>query len=135
MNSMLKIGLPIILFVVLIFGLTLISQNVGDETPQVNTTDNKISGPPLRFAYTNIGFNPVSEVLEERSFSAFHEQGSTVLVSFWFTNPHPVPVTVEGLGRGCPACSQARIGYVEETPINQFAQWAAVGSIPTNPFP
>jgi hypothetical protein len=136
MNSTLKIALPLALVVIVIFGVTLISQNVADTSPKEDEDQNssKISGPPLNIPSTTISYNPTATDIESRSFQAFYELDSTVPISFWFTNTHPVPVYVEAVQRGCTTCTQARIGIVEEESFNTFVRHAAAGSLPTNPF-
>ena len=138
MNSTLKIALPLALVVIVIFGVTLISQNVGEIPPEdelVDTNTNKITGPPLVISATAIGYNPAAPDIESRSFQGFYELDKTAIpISFWFQNIQPVPVNIQALQRGCTSCTQARIGVVDQKSFDKFVERAVIGALPANPL-
>jgi hypothetical protein len=133
MNSTLKYIVPLALLVVAVFGATLISQ-YSFESPKTLTNDTndpaKIDGMPLRFTNNEMSYDPGSSDLAHRSFQGFYEMGTNqVPVSFWFTNPHKVPVKVTVLHRSCTQCSSARLAVVPEGDVQKFLLQSAAGSL------
>ena len=109
MNSTLKYTvLPLALVVVVVFGVTLISMGVGDQKAADPIGAN--FNPPLYFTLTEMVYDPTSDLVAKRTFPGYYEPtgGKQIPVSFWFQNPHPVPVRVAILGRSCTSCSSAR---------------------------
>lgn len=123
MNSTLKYTvLPLVLVVLVVFGVTIISLGVGDQKAADDPTGADFN-PPLFFSLTNMAYNPTSERPSERTFPAYYEPtgGQQIPVSFWFQNPHPVPVRVAILGRSCTSCSSARLAVVPPEMIGMLA--------------
>ena len=115
MNSTLKYTvLPLALVVLVVFGVTIISLGVGEQGKVRRTETGTMYSPPLFFGLTNMSYNPTSDRPAERTFPAYYEPtgGQQIPVSFWFQNPHPVPVRVAILGRSCTSCSSARLAVV-----------------------
>ncbi len=131
MNSTLKYKvLPLALVVVVVFGVTIISLGVGKPP----TTEEGVVtySPPLYFTLTEMAYDPTSEQMAKRTFPGYYEPtgGQHLPVSFWFSNPHPVPVKVAILGRSCTACSSARIAVVPPETIGAVTtRGALVGGL------
>ena len=136
MNSTLKVVLPLVLLVVVVSGVTLISLGVGDRPP---TEEGSVQySPPLYFALTEMAYDPTSDSLAKRTFPQFVEPtgGRQVPVSFWFYNPHPVPVRVAILRRSCTSCSAARLAVVPPEALRAVTARGAVAgglSAPEHP--
>jgi hypothetical protein len=133
MNSTLKYTGLLALMAAVVFGATLISQ-YSFESPKAVTGGGgdpaKIDGMPLRFTNNEMSYDPGSSDLGHRSFQGFYEMGTNqVPVSFWFTNPHPVPVSVAVLHRSCSQCSSARLAVVPAAGVQTFLARSAVGSL------
>jgi hypothetical protein len=139
MNTTLKYLLIVLAIPVVIFVFTLIVFNVPDQNPSGggggDTTGSVITGPPLQFKSTEISFNPTSENLSSRFFPGYFEISDQVLpVSFWFQNPHPVPVRVKVVSRSCSQCTHARLGVLPDAEVQKFLTRAAVDSVTAGPF-
>lgn len=131
MNSALKVVGPIVLVLVVVFGATLISQYTPPDKPK-KESGTQIVGQPLEFRATEMGYNPTAEDVAARAFDAFHEPGGDpVYVSFWFTNPHPVPVKLTVTGRSCSSCTAASAAIVPQDRIQAIAQRVASGLVPS----
>ena len=85
---------------------------MGDQKPTDGT--GTTYSPPLFFGLTDMAYDPTSDRPAERTFPGYYEPtgGQQIPVSFWFQNPHPVPVRVAILGRSCTSCSSARLAVV-----------------------
>lgn len=133
MNSTLKYTGLLALMAAVVFGATLISQ-YSVESPKAITGDAsdpaKIEGMPLLFTNKEMSYDPGSPDLAHRSFQGFYEMGTNqVPVSFWFTNPHPVPVSVAVLHRSCSQCSSARLAVVPDADVRKFLAQSAAGAL------
>jgi hypothetical protein len=129
MNSTLKYTvLPLALVVLVVFGVTVISLGVGEQDQSGNGTAETTYTPPLFFAITEMAYDPTSDSLAKRTFPGYYEPtgGSQIPVSFWFHNPHPVPVRVAILGRSCTSCSSARLAVVPPEALRAVAARGAV---------
>lgn len=123
MNSTLKYTvLPLALVVLVVFAVTIISLGVPGQGESDDPSGTTYS-PPLFFGLTNMSYNPTSDRPAERTFPAYYEPtgGRQIPVSFWFNNPHPVPVRVAILGRSCTSCSSARLAVVPSEAIRTAA--------------
>jgi hypothetical protein len=135
MSSTLKIGLALALFVVVIFGVTMIATNTPSSTSQTGGTeggneDEAPAGPALSFATTGVRYDPTSDDLTSRYFPGYFEMSDVhVPVSYWFQNPHKVPVKVNALSRSCTACSAARVAVFPHDAMKDF-QLRAAASLP-----
>lgn len=132
MNSTLKVAVPLVLFVAVIFGLTIIATH----TPPTPTTgpaggdDDAPIGPALNFASTKMRYSPDSDDISMRYFPGVFELSDVpVPVSFWFQNPHKVPVQVSAMYRSCAACSAARVITFRPDAMKSF-QLRAAASLP-----
>ena len=75
--------------------------------------------------------------MAKRTFPMFYEPsgGKQIPVSFWFQNPHPVPVRVAILGRSCTSCSSARLAVVTPEALRAVAVRGAVLGGTASPQP
>lgn len=83
-----------------------------------------------------MGYDPTSDQVAKRTFPGYYEPtgGKQIPVSYWFQNPHPVPVRVAILGRSCTSCSSARLAVVPLETVQKFtAARAAVAGGPATP--
>ena len=130
MNSTLKYTvLPLALVVLVVFGFTVISLGVGEQETSDGGSGATYS-PPLFFARTEMAYEPTSDHMGARTFPGFYEPtgGKQFPVSFWFRNPHPVPVKIAILGRSCTSCSSARVAIVPPEALRATtARGAVVG--------
>lgn len=135
MNS-LKFALPVGLLVVVVFGATIISMNVGNQGTTGGSSGEFVpSGPPLYFTHEAIGYDPTSEDMVLRTFQGFYEPGGPkVLIPFWFKNPHPVPVVIAAIGRSCTSCSTVRVATFSNADVDTFAQRTTVGCLLASPI-
>ena len=135
MNSTLKIVVPLALFVAVIFGVTIIATHTPPAPSQVGGQggvgdDDAPSGPALNFATTGVRYDPSSDDLTSRFFPGYYEVSDVhIPVSYWFQNPHKVPVKVTALGRSCTACSAARVAVFPDAAMKDF-QLRAAASLP-----
>lgn len=135
MNSTLKVVGPIILVILVVFGATLISQYTPPEK-KAGGEGAQIVGQPLEFRATEMAYNPNAEDVAARAFDAFHEPGGgPVYVSFWFKNPHTVPVRLRVTGRSCSSCTAASAAIVPNDAIDALTRQAAVGLFPPSALP
>lgn len=138
MNSGAKTVLYLLLLGAVMFGVTVISQFSG--SPPVAGTDpggeggdetGSITGPPLEFALTEVGYNPEAEDQLVRAFPGFFEVSPELnYQSFWFKQPHKRPVQAAVKGRSCTACTSARIGTLPADPLKAYVQQVKDGKVP-----
>lgn len=134
MNSTLKVAVPLVLFVAVIFGLTIIATQTPSTPPPTGGEgggdEDAPTGPALNFASTKMAYRPDSDDLSARFFPGMFEVSDVpVPISFWFQNPHKVPVKVSALNRSCTACSSARVAVFPDGAMKDF-QLKAAASLP-----
>jgi len=139
MRSQIMFGLGIAMFLLLIFGATLISQYAGDDdvaATTVNPTDGPvIVGSPLLFSTMEAVYKPDDESLTKRYFQAFYEvRNQDIRIPFWFKNPYTVPVTVTVRGRSCTTCTQAYLGTIPPQEMQKYLQMNALAGFPASPM-
>jgi hypothetical protein len=129
-NVIIILGVGMLLLV--IFGLTLVSQYTASTTEDPITQTEKsetVQGPPLIFTNSVVAFEPNADDdnYHKKYFQGFYElTDSLVKVNFWFKNPHKVPVTVTVRGRSCTSCTSANVAVVSPEAIKQFTTHAAM---------
>lgn len=132
MNSTLKVAVTLVLFVAVIFGLTIIATYT-PPTPSTGGSggdDDAPAGPALSFASTKMAYSPDSEDLSMRFFPGVFEVSDVqVPISFWFQNPHKVPVKASAQGRSCVQCSAARLIVFKNDDMKAF-QLRAAANLP-----
>src|SRR6185436_19898826 len=82
------------------------------------------------FVSTKMLYQPGSEDLSSRFYPGVYEVSDVqVPVSFWFQNPHKVPVKVSAQARSCAQCSAARVTVFPHDAMKDF-QLRAAASLP-----
>ena len=133
--------IPIIgvgLFLAVVFGMTFISQYAGNTDDDDSAVQNSeaILGPPLRFSNTNMVYDPSSEEISQKYFQSFYEVSEQLAkVSFWFQNPHNLPVTITVRARTCTSCTSARVAIISNATLATFKNQVAMSRFPTSSFP
>lgn len=120
-NLMAVLGVGMLLLIV--FGVTVISQYAGGPGNDVSKSDEPagIAGVPLLFAKNEMSFEPGSEDLDKKYFQGFFEVTDQLLkVNFWFKNPHKQPVFFTVRGRSCSACTSANVAVVSPEAMKRF---------------
>ena len=127
------------LFLAFVFGMTFIFQyagNTDDDGDKFIDDTQAIVGPPLRFSIDKMYYNPTSEELPQKYFQSFYEVSEQLaLVSFWFQNPHPLPVTLTVRGRSCTSCTSAKVAIIPNAAISAFKNQVAMARFPVGSFP
>jgi len=131
-------GLGVGMLLVVVFGITFIAQDTGGAEKDAVKAEEAagITGVPLLFPKSEMGYDPASEDVEKKYFQGFFEVTDQLhKVNFWFKNPHPQAVTLTVRGRSCTACTSANVAVVDPQAVRQFeAQGAmarlAVGATP-----
>jgi hypothetical protein len=134
-NLIAALGLAMLVGVV--FVVTLISQYTG--TPPEDPTKPKgqaVLGVPLRFATTEMRYDPGSEDLDKKYFPGFFEVSDKLLkVNFWFKNPNPVPVRFTVRGRSCSACTTANLAVIKPEELAKFERAVAASRLGVGVIP
>lgn len=128
MRSNLFAALGVGMLMLVVFGVTLISQYAGGPGPdEVRPQDDPaIPGVPLLFAKNEMAYEPGSEDLDKKYFQGYFEvTDQLVKVNFWFKNPHKQPVTFTVRGRSCSACTSANVAVVSPEAMKQFESQTA----------
>ncbi len=126
-NLMAVLGVGMLLLIV--FGVTVISQYAGSPVNDVAKSDTpaEIAGVPLLFAKNEMAFEPGSEDLDKKYFQGFFEVTDQLLkVNFWFKNPHKQPVFFTVRGRSCSACTSANVAVVSAEAVKRFETQTAL---------
>lgn len=140
MNSTLKIGIALVALVGVVFGVTIIATHTppaatSDKGKDGGADDDAPAGPALNFATTKILYAPESDELSSRFFpGVFEVSDAAIPASFWFQNPHKVPVKVNALGRSCTSCSAARVAVFPDAAVKDLQARAAAASLPISPL-
>ena len=138
MRSNLIAALGVGMLLLVVFGVTLISQYAGGPAKDEAKADEQAtaSGVPLYFVKTSMAYKPGSDDLEEKYFQGFYEVSDQLLkVNFWFTNPHPQPVTFTVRGRSCTSCTSANVAVVPPEALKAFKEQTAVARLTVGVVP
>ena len=164
LKSTLKVALPIVVFVGVIFGVTLLSQYTrtpdDDTKGKADTGGTSTGQPPLVFFssvrtwdppsldpnYQHIPLlapsrdpskaeNPFGFSLQDRLFQGFYETGPQVRrAQFWFENRNPNGVTMQLKGVSCSACSGGRVAAIPTDVTRGLLHRAALAALPIGPI-
>ncbi len=129
MRSNLIAVLGVGMLLLIVFGVTVISQYAGGPASDVSKSDEPaaIAGVPLLFAKNEMSFAPGSEDLDKKYFQGFFEVTDQLLkVNFWFKNPHKQPVFFTVRGRSCSACTSANVAVVSAEEMKRFESQTAL---------
>lgn len=131
MNQTLKIVVPIVVLMAVIFGITFFSR----YAPKEDETQTQVSSePPLRFGSTTRMWNPVGS-LQDQIFPGFYEAQADALgtknrTSFWFENRNPSPVTLQVAFVSCTQCSGGRVAAVPPDVTRQIIEMSIISGLP-----
>jgi len=135
-SSPLKVVIPIVLLMAVVFAVTYFSQYTPTE-PEVKTVEKVVAKKPLQF-FSNIRrWNPIpGNSLQDREFPGFFEQkeiypeGEQPRAAFWFENRNPHPVTMQLQRASCMTCSDGHVTLIPPAVIAQILQMTALSTLP-----
>ena len=120
LKSTLKIAIPLIVLVAVVFGVTFFAQYM----PKAE--DDKKGGrlatePPLRFFSSSRSWNPTPEAsFQDQIFPGFYELQAKGSASFLFENRNRSSVTMTLKAASCSSCSGARVAVLPPAVIHQL---------------
>ncbi len=164
LKSTLKVAVPIVALMAVIFGITLFSvytppkpSDVGKEKPGTSGVTN--NEPPLRFFSSTRAWDPPSLApeyqhfpllapsrdpskelpfqfsVQDRVFQGFYETGPQVrCAAFWFENRNSRSVTLQLQGVNCGACSGGRVAAIPPAVMKAYMHRTALASLPIGAF-
>ena len=129
--STLKILVPLVLLVGVIFAITYFAQYTPPEpdepTPDTKTVQLK---KPLRFFSTIRHWDPIGS-LQDQQFPGFFEQGQTSYpASFWFENRGTAAVQMQLKYVSCTSCSGGQVAPIPPDVTKQILQMTALSTLP-----
>lgn len=134
MKSLLRILVPLVILVVVVFGITYFSRYTptDDDGGGKTGTDGGVSGePPLRFFTSGRRWDPRSESLPDRIFPGFYEPGETQhKTAFWFENRNDAEIQIVLKGVSCSACSGSELASLPPDTTRLLLQMTAVSALP-----
>ena len=164
LKSKLKIAVPLVALVGMVFGITYIMQ----YTPPEEVKDDKgqdpvnFGEPPLRFFTSTRHWDPPlskeeyrshpllapSAVpresadltfpfsLQNRTFQGFYEPSQDRLraTQFWFENRNPHPVTMQLKGVSCSSCTGGRVAAIPPDVTSLLLHHSALATLPVGTF-
>lgn len=162
-KSALKIAVPLVVLVAVVFGLTYITQyNTPEKEEKIGPTPTGLSGePPLRFftsarrwdppllaapGYRHFPLLAPSAVapepdqafafsLQDRLFQGVFEQSQHQRATqFWFENRNPAAVTMQLKYVSCGSCTGGRVAAIPPEVARSILQHSAVASLPVGVF-
>jgi hypothetical protein len=131
-KSMLKIAIPLVVLVAVVFGITYFSRYT-----QKDNDNNQNAGsvePPLRFGSSMRQWIPFG-TLQDQSFPGFYEAradaaGPKNAAAFWFENRNRGSVTMQKTWVSCTACSGARVAPIPPDVTRQLLQMTGIQALP-----
>ena len=142
MNSFTRVGLPILLVVGVVFGITFIRMNSPDDPEPEGPTQGPSgkTGPrtvPLRFGLLTASAQPDPPPLGLESlkhWDSVTELGAPGHFEFWCHNPHPQEVTVRVSGVNCQ-CAGVEVAPVDPEAYRDYWVASALAGGPLCPAP
>jgi hypothetical protein len=149
MKSTLKILVPLVALVGLVFGVTLLLQYTpteekdggkgpkggGGERPLTFFTSTRAwDGRPVWAVYPDAP----SPTAPDHFFPGFFEKNTKTRTAFWFENRNASPVSVQLKGVTCSSCSGGSLAPVPPEALRNLLQLTAVSGLPlglTSPLP
>ncbi len=131
MNSTLKTALPIVLVVVMVFGLTFMSQFTAPTKPR-EEAEAVEDLPVLVIGNTERTYNPSHPDAVNRVFQSYFEigtEGKDNRVGFFVRNVRPAGVSLTALAPSCTTCTSIRGTVLPPDVFRAYLQEAAAGSL------
>jgi hypothetical protein len=134
MKSALKIIVPLVVLVGVVFGITFLSMYTPKPAEQTDK-GNEDPEPPLRFFTSQRKWDPLSDELPNRVFPPFFEPGEGAhRAPFWFENRNPKSVLAQLKHVSCGSCSGMEVAVIpaekSKRLIARDFEAAAVGTLP-----
>jgi len=141
MKSMLKIIVPLVALVVLVFGVTLlfIYTPPGDEKDNGQGPKGG-AGEPLTFFTSTRMLDPRpiwgvyvdarEPTVQDHFFPGYFEKNDKTQTAFWFENRNDRPVTVQLKAVSCSSCSGGSLAPVPPEAVRTLLQSLAVSGLP-----
>jgi hypothetical protein len=131
MKQTLRIAIPLVVLVAVVFWVTHLSRYVPKVDEQQAT---KSSEPPLRFGSSIRAWNPFGSP-QERAFPGFYERqgdaaGPKNSAAFWFENRNKSSVTLQLKGVSCSSCSGGRVAAIPPELTRQLLQVSVFQGLP-----
>jgi hypothetical protein len=141
MKPILKIAVPLVVLVGVVFGITYIMIYV---PPDQKTDDGPTGDRPLIFPSATRFWQPGWATAPDddekgadplnRLFPGFYEQGMKGKARFWFQNKNPQPVTIKLLHVSCASCSQGAIYIIPPETVRTTIHTSIVSGLPQGLF-
>ncbi len=134
MNSTMKTALPIGLVVLMVFGVTFMSQFTPPAPPRVDDAEPETE-LPLKVVTAELGYDPAPRphLWFHRFFPGYLEvgtDGAANRVGFIVRNARRSSVFLTALRPSCPACTTARAAVLPPAALANYFQHVAVGALP-----
>lgn len=137
MKQTLKIAIPVVVLMAVIFGITFFAQYRPRDEEDPTGPGGPGGEPPLRFFTGARKWSPDPFAsLQDRAFPGFYEVQANAVgtpngASFWFENRNPEAVLLQLRGVSCNSCSGGRVAPVPPDVARQILEMTAVSAIPT----
>jgi hypothetical protein len=136
-NQTLKIAIPVVVGMAVIFGVTFFAQ----YTPKSGENEGEGGSgggnePPLRFFSSERHWDPSPLAsLQHRTFPGFYERvDAPNAAAFWFENRNPKPVRMQIAKVSCSSCSGARVAPIPPATARAVLEMTAVSALPHGLF-
>jgi len=138
LKQVVKVAIPILVLMGIIFAITFSSQYVDNSVDTTGLPTAKAKEPPLRFFTSARQWNPFGSP-QDRAFPGFYElqanaAGTPNGASFWFENRNGKSVTMQLKGVSCGACSGGRVAPIPQDVAKQILQMTAISALPGGLF-
>src|SRR5579872_4187685 len=133
-SSPLKVLIPIVMLMAVIFGVTFFAQYTPNKPDDDSNSDRgkrtaKIT--PLTFGNSIRRWDPVLKVdpsnFQDWIFPGFYEMGTTHRAAFWLENKNSAPVNMKLAGTNCVG---VRVAAFPPDATDQLLLYAAISGIP-----
>src|SRR6185312_4661891 len=130
--SALKIVVPLVLLLAVIFAVTFFSQYKEPEDDGGAKGAEKVENRPLRFFSSTRMWTPDPNAsLMDQAFQGYFETADMQSsANYWFENRNPQPVMLEFLRVTCTACSEGEVATIPPDVSKQILQMTAISMLP-----
>jgi hypothetical protein len=136
MNQTLKILIPIVVLMAVVFGITFFAQYSPNRKDETDAGVNR--EPPLRFFSSERRWNPIGS-LQDQIFPGYYEAQSDAAgpknsATFWFENRNRSSVSMQLKRISCTACSGGRVAPIPPDVTSQILQMSVLSGLPQGLF-